>query len=102
MSGGFNSHNFFEDTSEVLDLATLTWRRGPDALHGAEIFATTVPYEETFLVIAGDSDSEDNRYGDGLFEYDVVNDEWRLRTERLARPRYQHASFRIPFDAIPC
>ena len=92
INGGNKDNVNFEPTSEVLDLDTLEWSQGPPAI--PLISSTTVKYEETFLLVGGEA----NAFSGSIYEYDLVENDWIMRSEELAVGRARHVAFEIPSE----
>ena len=94
MAGGQNSK-----TSEIFDLATQTWRYGPDLPVSNQLYwGASVPYGDTFLIIGG----YDYEYSDSILSFDPTLDSWVELPQKLTQGRNKFAAFLAPDDFVTC
>ena len=83
-------------SSEIFNLASETWRDGPETPYFYAAASTQL--QDTFLVIGGTN-------GDGLdtiYEFDHINYDWILRPERLSQQKYGVGAIALPNDFVQC
>ena len=84
-----------EMSTEIFDIATNSWWYGPDlphAVHGA----SSVQYEDTFILLGGELDHE-------ILKFDNLNYVWISLPQRLqVADRYRSPIALVPDDFISC
>ena len=93
--GGEDWNYFYEEnalsTTEIYNLATNSWSKGAP-LPVALAWAAVVPYETTFLVVGGVS----NSYSEKVFLYETSG-EWKEMTHmKLSQPKNGVAAMLVP------
>ena len=98
VAGGSN-YEGYPVSSEIFDLSSQTWSPGPD-LPFPVLFATSVPFGDTFLVVGGIGDGE---YLQSILEFDPVANDWIVRPERLSVGRDDRPAITVvDSDYIDC
>ena len=85
-------------TSEIFNLASGTWREGPDTPYFN--FATSAQLKDTFLVVGGRD--EGNQSLDTIYQFDHLEYRWILKSQRLNTPRYGPGVVALPADYLQC
>ena len=85
-------------STEMLNLNTMIWTVGPE-LPLAVSRGGSVPYGDTFLVVAGGSENGPTSL---IFEFDIASNNWLTRKERLSRNMYDFDAFLIPDEFVEC
>ena len=99
VTGGYYDSNE-SDTTEVLNLdSTDEWVDGP-MLPKALQNGASVQFKGTLLVVGGYGD--DNQASDVIYEFDVMNNNWIEKEEKLMNGRYHAAAFLIPDEVAKC
>ena len=94
VAGGADS-----DVVEIFNLDSGTWRYGanlPDVRFGAAGFS----YHGTLVVAGGAREGID--FYDDVIEYDIANDRWKQRNEKLSLPRKYAAAVLVGEDTVDC
>ncbi len=72
------------DDSEIYNTATQEWRQGP-TLPQPIYHMSSVQYEDTFLLVGGDTFS--GQYSDTIYQYEQTSETWIIREERLSKEK---------------
>ena len=87
-------------SSEFLNLETLVWEPKanlPKQIH----LAASVPYLDSFLIVGGAKNFNEEFY-DSIFYYNPSNNDWDLLEQTLMFGRDQLAAFLVPDSFNPC
>ena len=86
-------------SSEILDLNTNQWRRGPDLPIQTRLqWPSSVQFLDSFLVVGG----ADLEYQDTIIKFDPINYEWMILPQKLQNPRALFTAFLVPDGYIEC
>ena len=98
MAGGLNGNEL--SSTEMLNLDSADqWTNGPNLPIGLR-WGASVPFKDTFLIVGGlDINSNQSPY---IYEYDVRNEAWIMRDERLTTARDRFTAFLIPDEVARC
>ena len=93
-----------KNTTEILNLDTLTWRSGPEfPVDGNAFYGASAPYKDSFLAMSGyrrpDTPGGAWTKVDEVWYFDPSSDEWVLKEGRLETPREHFIALTIPDDA---
>ena len=90
----------YQDTSAIfLNLDTLVWEPKQD-LPVDLAWGASVPYQDSFLIVGGDSDLEDD-YLDTIYYYNPSLDQWELMENMIMKRRILTA-FMVPDSFANC
>ena len=94
-TGGATDRN----SVEVFSLTDQTWRDGPSLPHPIK-FAGSVSLNGTFLIVGG-LNVNDPYYKD-ILEYDVENEAWLTRPEKLSKPKIDATVVLMDSETVQC
>ena len=98
VAGGYNGNEL--SSTEILNLDSVDqWSNGPNLPIGLRE-GSSVPFKDTFLIIGGYDFNDDS--SPNIYEYDVRNEAWITREEKLTTPRRLFAAFLIPEEVARC
>ena len=90
----------FSTTTDILDLQTLQWKRGPPLPITLARAQMLEHYNGGVIVIGGES--RGNTYRDEIFYLPAESDSWIKLPQRLRRKRSHHVAFPIPDELALC
>ena len=84
-------------TSEIFNLESMTWREGPESPYF--YYASSAQLENTFLIVGG---YDGTKSIDTIYEFDQINYDWILRSQKLPTPLRFSGVVVVPKDTIGC
>ena len=87
------------DVVEIFNLDSGTWRYGAN-LPEVRLGAAGVSYHGTLVIAGGVAEGDD--FYDNVIEYDIANDRWKRRNEKLSLPRFGAAAVLVSEDIVDC
>jgi N-acetylneuraminic acid mutarotase len=96
--GGLN-----EASSEIFDFDDNSWISGPSVEAVSQLYySTSIPYENSFLVVGGYDGYDGESNLDTIFYFDATAMEWTTLTRRLKTGRSASTGFMVPQSALNC
>ena len=97
-AGGFYFQYF--DVVEIYSVDDNSWRTGhplPRNIYGA----FTVPYQDSFLMVGGGSDTPSIGFLDTIYKYEADTDSWVLLDQKLSRQLIWTMAMMVDADIFP-
>ena len=87
----------FSSLSTIYDIDADAWREGPP-LPNVRFWGTTVPIDNTFLVVGGANQSQ--RPQTVIWKYNVGDNDWDIVGDSLSTGRTHFSAFWVPSDLL--
>ena len=101
VTGGFGDNNDMLGDTEILNIGSGIWRSGPGLPGGPRVGMSSLPFEDSFLLVGGLNVAEEAL--DEILQFIKVGEIWNTRSERMGMGRSNLAAVLLGQDSgIAC